>query len=172
MLWKGKDIVKYIHPVPKQGQIQPNGVDIRIMKAYKFKSSTDAKILQNTVLKPSIYEIKSNNGAFCLKRGTYIVRYLEKITIPKGVAGLMMPRSSLMRCGSMLNTALWDSGYSGQGIGLLQVSVPLTIEENATIGQIIFIPANKGELYSGQYMDESVFSEQITCHQNTYHTNE
>jgi len=92
-----------------------------------------------------------------LERGAYLVTYNELVTVPADCAGLVLPRSSLMRCGAMLNSALWDPGYSGRGQGLLTVFSNLRLYRNARIGQFVLISleAAAAELYSGRYQGEN-----------------
>ena len=63
-------------------------------------------------------EIELINGhrGWSLPPGGYLVRYNEYVKIPKNTLGLVFPRSSLMRIGGMINTAVWDAGYAGQAV--------------------------------------------------------
>jgi len=91
-----------------------------------------------------------------LERGAYLVTYNELVTVPADCAGLILPRSSLMRCGAMLHSALWDPGYRGRGQGLLTVFSGLRLYRNARIGQFVLISLETAaELYSGRYQGEN-----------------
>ncbi|MHA1860698.1 MAG: dCTP deaminase domain-containing protein, partial [Candidatus Ranarchaeia archaeon] len=82
-----------------------------------------------------------------------------KVTIPQNAIGLVFPRSTLMRIGAMLYTAVWDPGYSGQGLGLFHVFNPhgINVSENARIAQLIFLTAEEGAAhYRGIYQNEKV----------------
>jgi dUTP pyrophosphatase len=92
-----------------------------------------------------------------LERGAYLVTYNELVSVPSDCAGLVLPRSSLMRCGAILHSALWDPGYSGRGQGLLTVFNELRLYRNARIGQFVLIALESAadELYSGRYQGEN-----------------
>lgn len=92
-----------------------------------------------------------------LERGAYLVTYNELVSVPPDCAGLILPRSSLMRCGATLHSALWDPGYSGRGQGLLTVYNELRLYRDARIGQFVLIALESAafELYSGRYQGEN-----------------
>jgi dUTP pyrophosphatase len=93
-----------------------------------------------------------------LDPGGYLVTYGEEISVPPDCAGLVLPRSSLMRMGATLHSALWDPGYSGRGQGLLTVHNPLTLHRRARIGQfvLIMLESAAGKLYAGTYQGENL----------------
>jgi len=89
----------------------------------------------------------------------YRVTYNEKISVPPDAIGLVFPRSSVMRNGCHLVTAVWDPGYEGRGQGLLQVLNPsgIVLEENARVAQMILLELAQEveEGYSGDYQGEN-----------------
>ena len=88
----------------------------------------------------------------------FLVTYNETITVPPDCAGMVLPRSSLMRCGAVLHSALWDPGYSGKGQGLLVVYHPLKLYRNARIAQFVLwrMEQPAAKLYEGQYQGENL----------------
>lgn len=156
MIWTGEKVAKYLTPV-KKNQINPNGVDVRVSKILK---NTTFGVLREEKQLPKRREVKPKHGIYHLKRGNYIVVYREKVQIPQGVIGLVFPRSSLMRMGATLNTAVWDPGYEGRGEGLLVVHnrYGLKIGRNDRIGQMIFFSAVQGGTYDGEYQGERIES--------------
>jgi deoxycytidine triphosphate deaminase len=54
----------------------------------------------------------------------------------------------------MLNTAVWDAGYSGKGEGLLQVGHDIEIEAGARIAQLVLARADHEGTYDGSYQHE------------------
>lgn len=153
----GAFVAKHIEPI-KDKQVQPNGVDLRVEKISDFVNNGTIKSDQNDVTVPAKHEVqKEKDGVYSLGRGVYELRYKEKISIPTATVGLVLPRSSLMRCGVMVNTALWDQGYSGIGMGLLQVGNGIDIEPGARVAQMVFISADDGnDSYDGQYQGENL----------------
>jgi len=91
--------------------------------------------------------------------GAYIITYNEIIHLPKNVMALATPRSSLLRCGITVNTAVWDAGYSGRSQSLMVVYNPqgFRLQRNARIVQIIFLRLTKEtEGYQGSYQGENI----------------
>ena len=93
-----------------------------------------------------------------LEPGGYLVRYNEVVNVPLDAIGIVLPRSTLMRIGATLCSAVWDPGYNGRGIGLLIVNAKITLYKGARIAQIIFIKTQKKleEGYTGTYQNENV----------------
>ena len=84
----------------------------------------------------------------------------EIVSIPSDAAALARARSSLLRCGAALETALWDPGYRGRSQSLLVVYNPagLRLKKNARLMQLIFLRLEKEaeKLYSGRYQGENI----------------
>ncbi len=98
------------------------------------------------------------NKKWELEPGGYLVRYNEIIEVPLNAMGIVLPRSTLMRIGATLCSAVWDPGYKGRGIGLMIVNAKITVCEGARIAQIVFIKTQEkiSEGYSGTYQNENV----------------
>ncbi len=155
MFKAGRFVSQHIDPTAP-AQIQPNGVDLTLDEVFTQTSPgairTDSKdIGDRNKLIPA-----SNSREYTLEPGGYIVRYNETITIPQNHIGFIYPRSSLLRNSGMLNTAVWDAGYTGRGEGLLQLHHALTIEENARIAQIVLADATHTDTYNGSYQEENL----------------
>jgi len=72
---------------------------------------------------------------------------------------LARPRSSLLRCGVTVDTAVWDAGYSGRSQSLMVVYNPLgfRLQRNARIVQLVFLRLTREtEGYRGAYQGENI----------------
>jgi len=154
MIWSGEEVAKWISAgvASKQIRVQPNGVDLTVSEIYAFGS--EGKLYEEQREMPR-YE-KLEGIEWLLTSGVYLVRYGEWIKIPPNAIGLVLPRSSLLRMGATIYTAVWDSGYEGRGIGLLHVMNPhgIKLKKGARIAQIIFISARSEKLYEGIWKGE------------------
>jgi len=105
---------------------------------------------------PKHKTLKKTEGAWKLKPGGYLVRYNEVVEVPFDAVGIVLPRSSLMRCGGTIFSAVWDPGYKGRGVGLMITHAEISIHQNTRIAQLMFIKTSektkKG--YSGDYQNE------------------
>lgn len=141
-------------------QLQPAGFDLSLQAVAKFVGtgtldfSNDKRELPDTEL----LEFADAGPPVELSPGGYLVTYNEQITVPADCAGIVLPRSSLMRCGAVLHSALWDPGYSGRGQGLLTVYQTLKLYKDARIGQFVLIRLETEALkkYSGTYQGENL----------------
>jgi len=141
-------------------QYQINGIDLRVHKIYKFVSFSS--FFSDEVKLPSLEEVKieslEGREVFVLDKGAYLIEFFETIEVPNNAVGICFPRSSLLRSGCDLRTALWDSGYKGKSRALLVVYNPIIIEKGSRVAQIIFIRTEKSveRSYSGQYQLEGI----------------
>lgn len=160
MFRSGAFVAEHVDPVSEQ-QRQPNGVDLTV---GKISEPMDAgrigrfgkTIGERQAIAPA--EVTDDGETYFLGPGGYHVRYGERVRIPEGHVGFVLPRSSLMRNGCMLHTAVWDAGYEGQGAGLLVVHHDIEIERHARICQLVFAEAEHEETYSGDYQGEGAQS--------------
>lgn len=139
-------------------QMQIAGFDLTVNAIYNFKSVGKIDFDNTKRILPEYKPIPLENEQWQLSPGGYLVRYNETIKVPDSAVGILLPRSSLMRCGATIHSALWDPGYVGKGVGLLVVTHPIIIYKNARIAQIIFIKteAQLDKVYAGQYQNEGI----------------
>ncbi|MES3517873.1 MAG: deoxyuridine 5'-triphosphate nucleotidohydrolase [Natronomonas sp.] len=133
---------------------QPNGVDLTVEAV--FETTTSGRIGRDDKRIGDRREIRPDDGVFRLDPGGYVARYGEVVSVPEGHVGFVYPRSSLMRNGCMLHTAVWDAGYEGRGEGLLVVHHPIEIESGARIAQFVLAEADHEGTYDGSYQGENV----------------
>jgi len=111
-----------------------------------------------TQLQPSGLE-PDPEGWYSLPQGAYKVVYNETVKMPLDIAAIARTRSTLLRNGAALATAVWDPGYHGRSSSLLTVHNPhgTRLKRDARIAQLIFfhtLEVEKG--YSGVYQNERV----------------
>ncbi|MEB2793410.1 MAG: deoxyuridine 5'-triphosphate nucleotidohydrolase [Caldisphaeraceae archaeon] len=139
-------------------QIQPAGVDLRLDRVFKFQGKGFLGIDERYL--PMVAEISPENDIFELEKGEYKIRFYDIVSVPADVAGLCLPRSSLLRMGASINCALWDPGYRGRGEALLVVynGHGIRIQRHARIAQMYFIKLTQkaDKLYDGIYNNENL----------------
>ena len=141
-------------------QVQPNGVDLTLREVALLQSSGRIAVedsqRQVSDLAPLVFD---GLGFIDLVPGAYIITYNEIVHLPKNIMALARPRSSLLRCGVTVNTAVWDAGYSGRSQSLMVVYNPqgFRLQRNARIAQLIFLRlSQKTEGYQGAYQRENI----------------
>lgn len=158
MFKSGAFVAEHLGDVDPE-QIQPNGVDLRLGAVLELTGSGQITRSGKTISdrEPLDTETLTGDGdrqGYTLDTGGYVLEYAEAVTIPEGHVGFVLPRSSLMRNGAMLNTAVWDAGYSGRGEGLLQVHNPVSLERGARVAQLVLAAADHEDRYDGEYQGE------------------
>jgi len=138
----------------RDSQVQPNGVDLTLGALYEQVDPGRIERGDKTVGERQ--EVEPDDGVYHLDRGGYIVEYADRVVIPDGHIGFLLPRSSLLRNSCMLDTAVWDAGYEGRGEGLLEVHHPIELEQGARIAQLVLADAAHEWTYEGSYQGENL----------------
>jgi dUTP pyrophosphatase len=141
-------------------QLQPNGFDLTLRDIALLQSpgklATSNSQRQVSGLAPLVFD---GLGFIHLAAGIYSVTYNEIVHLPRNIMALATPRSSLLRCGVTINTAVWDAGYSGRSQSLMVVynHQGFRLQQNARIVQLVFFPlAGDSEGYRGIYLGENI----------------
>ena len=141
-------------------QVQPNGFDLTLREVALLQSSGKIAVKDSQRLVSDLAPLVFDGMGFIdLVAGAYIITYNEIVHLPKNIMALAMPRSSLLRCGVTVNTAVWDAGYSGRSQSLMIVYNPqgFRLQRNARIVQLIFLElAQETEGYQGVYQRENI----------------
>jgi len=137
-------------------QTQIAGFDLSIKDIMRLEDGGVLDFDNSKRVIPQHGLLEKTDDAWMLKPGGYLVRYNEIVEVPYDAVGIVLPRSSLMRCGATIFSAVWDPGYKGRGVGLMVTYVDIKIHQNTRIAQIMFIKTTektkKG--YSGDYQNE------------------
>jgi dUTP pyrophosphatase len=143
-----------------EAQVQPNGVDLTLRDIALIQSSGTIAAAneqrQVSDLSPLVFD---GLGFIDLLPGAYIITYNEVVHLPQDIMALGRPRSSLLRCGVTVGTAVWDAGYEGRSQSLLVVYNPrgFRLQRNARVMQLIFMRlTEKTEGYKGAYQGENI----------------
>ena len=148
--------------IDPQAQLQQNGIELTLKEVFEFrKEEVGALGFDNS--KRRVVEGRKldfdNLGWVKLKQGAYRIVFNEIVNIPRNVFALAKPRSSLLRNGVSVETALWDSGDSGRSESLLVVhnSAGCLLERNARLIQLVFFRQSKlvEAEYNGRYAGEN-----------------
>ena len=145
-------------------QIQPNGFEMTVSEIYELEGA-GAVDFDNSGRKTPTKKMLpfSENGWVHLNPGIYSVTLNETVHIPSDIGAIALHRSSLVRSGVVLGTAVWDAGYSGRSECLIIVHNPagFDIQKNARIMQLLFfrLGTDVNQLYSGIYQNENLKKE-------------
>jgi len=147
--------------IDSQVQTQMCGVELTLQKIEEFRSQGSIAYDNRERTLPVVQELKFDDAGWIdLKPGSYLATFNEIVNIPRDVAALARPRSSLLRCGASLETALWDPGYRGRSQSLLVVhnSSGIRLKRNARLLQLVFMRLDHQaeKVYSGIYQGENI----------------
>lgn len=150
-------------------QIQPNAVDFTLDKLFEI-NSTNEFIISTNPENPS-KELKQMRGGaelapvvdrrsgvqFYHLRGLSSYDILSDIyvTVPEGVAAILVTRSTFVRNGLFVVSGLYDSGFKGHvGCVVHNLSGSAKVEQGTRVGQIIFVKSENASLYAGGWNHE------------------
>jgi deoxycytidine triphosphate deaminase len=136
-------------------QKQPAGFDVSVSKVSSYlKTQFTLGVAKGE--NSNLMELPLVDGYYQLDQGAYFVDLNEMTTIPKDAIGILLPRSTLLRNGLDVRTALFDPGYSGQPKVMLVCHRPARVQRFARIGQLVIIRSDREfeSQYSGQYQGE------------------
>ena len=144
-------------------QLQPNGFDLTLRAAAPFTAGDPPGVLGDRPdcrVLPSLSPFPfAADGWATLPPGACRITFNETVNLPRTLMALCRPRSSLLRAGVSLHTAVWDAGYCGRGQALLVVHHPAgwRIRRNAAVAQLVFLPlaAPDAAGYTGAYQRET-----------------
>lgn len=138
-------------------QVSPNGIELTLFKIFQFDEPGVIDFSNRERQIPKNKELKPKDGQYTLPEGTYLVTYNESVQIPPDMIAIGRPRSSLLRSGVTIESAVWDAGYKGRSRGLLTVYNPhgVIIKQNARLLHLIFFWLQKEtKPYEGAYQGE------------------
>lgn len=144
-----------------EAQLQPNGFDMTVREVARLTNpgavgAADA----DRVLSETQTLDFGPDGWVQLEPGPYLVTFNEIVNLPLDVMALGRPRSSLLRSGVGVHTAVWDAGYHGRSQALLVVYHPdgYRVQRDARLMQLVFFQmetaASRG--YQGRFQSENI----------------
>ena len=141
-------------------QVQPNGFDLTLREIALLESSGRIAVRDAERRLPELAPLAFDGLGFIdLVSGIYSITYNEIVHLPRNVMALARPRSSLLRCGVTVGTAVWDAGYSGRSQSLLVVynTRGFRVQKNARVVQLVFLwLSRETEGYQGVYQRENI----------------
>ncbi|MFX0168074.1 MAG: deoxyuridine 5'-triphosphate nucleotidohydrolase [Candidatus Hodarchaeota archaeon] len=139
-------------------QVSPNGVELTLHKIYTFKEAGMVDFSNAERYIPKLEEHPIKNGCYKLKPGTYLITYNEVVQLPTNLIAIGRPRSSLLRSGVTVESAVWDAGYKGRARGLLTVfnSHGFQVKPDARLLHLVFYElVQETQPYAGVYQGET-----------------
>ena len=167
MLLNAHSVEKLISDPNKFGQRAIVGYDLSLKEVKSLRIGPDNYISrEKTYLNPHLYdkiepdcisavitpEYKKGVEIWNLLPGTYSLVFDQGLKLPNNRTGLIIQRSSLLRCGIKIDGSIYDSGFEVENIGAMMFCWnPISIEVHARIAQLIVMENEEAEVYRGQF---------------------
>jgi dUTP pyrophosphatase len=141
-------------------QLQPGGFDLTLRDIALYQNAGQISVDNAERRLPDLAPLMfGSDGYMDLMPGVYMITYNEIVHIPTNIMALGRPRSSLLRCGVTIGTAVWDAGYNGRSQSMMVVYNPqgFRIRKNARMMQLVFLTLTSDtDGYSGRYQGENI----------------
>lgn len=161
----GEMILRKRYENLNDNQYQPTGIDLTLDNIKTLEEThlhmhglfKDIKVLpEQKELKTNTVQVKGSlRQVYTLEpKSHYIATTKEKIKIDSNSAQFYLPRSSLLRAGISVQTALGDAGFNGHLSFLIinHNTFPFVIEKGARFAQLVDMQAQGVDAeYDGDY---------------------
>ena len=165
----GIDYLKKMYPDCNNKDYQPSGLDLRLGKVFYLDGERDKTyglidgqkyLPEHKELKPILLQHRENDyvaGWKLIPNQPYICQVENQIQIGNHNAQFYLPRSTLLRAGVNVYTALGDLGYRGR-LSFLVINHgprPFFIQTGERFAQLVDFEVRGGsKSYNGDYQEE------------------
>ncbi|AAM02779.1 dCTP deaminase domain-containing protein [Methanopyrus kandleri] len=149
----GEYVLRDLFPDLDEDQYQPAGIDLKLDRVFRLEGR-GALLEGDDKRLPEYREVETEGGVFELEPNVpYVLELAPELEIPEDTAVLFLPRSTLLRSGVSVHTALGDPGFRGK-IRVLAVNhhaAPYRIAHGERVVQAVFLRAEDAGRYEGDY---------------------
>lgn len=161
----GINYLREMYPNFDEDSYQPDGIDLCLGKVYTFDFLPEILygITKRSKMLPDLSEVekisiieKDTKGWILDPNTAFIFEVDRPIHINNNSAQFYLPRSSLLRMGLNIITALGDSGFNGHLSFLAknETNEPLYLEEGVRFAQAIDFEVKGAGKYDGDYQND------------------
>ena len=166
----GIDYLKKMYPNRDEKDYQPSGLDLRAGRVFEIDYSVPAglfngqkKVPRHIELVPQkVFEYDAEECWVLEPHIPYIVEVDKQIQIGEKNAQFYLPRSTLLRSGVTVSTALGDLGYNGH-LSFLVINHRhnvFILQKGERFAQLVDFEVKGGsELYNGDYQEKVVIAD-------------
>lgn len=142
--------------------LETNGLGSKAQVGYDLTLKAVNKVYGGMVLKDKTvvedYETvpptltPTGKYIFVLEPGVYSLTFDQGCKLPENRTAFIRHRSSILRCGAMITSGVYDPGFEVDEMGgIMFVNHKLNIEKGARVAQIIMLENTPADLYDGQW---------------------
>lgn len=156
-----KYITKLIDP---EKQVGSDGIDLTLFAIAKVDTTDTAVLTEEKQFNKHRnreglgFDVVDGKKFYTLTQGVYDITFNEGCSLPKGISGQIILRSSLVRNGCIGVAGWYDQGFNTSNMGFF-LHVPaggkLRLEQDVRIAQIVLHVSKGHKLYDGQYNHQS-----------------
>lgn len=151
---------KFLHSTNKL-HYQLVGVDLSVQSVSRIDSKSDflgSILVSKTLISEQYYtEVKSNKyDIFILEPGIYSFVFEQGIKLDSRHYAEIVPRSSLVRCGGVVGSGIYEPGFETKNIAaVVHLTNRIRIEKGARVVQVKIYKGEEFGIYNGQWNSEN-----------------
>ena len=136
------------------GKCAQVGYDLTVKSIKKYLSGGYVGLDKTTPA--GLYAVSCVDNKYILSPGIYSLTFHQGCKIPSNIKASIVHRSSVLRCGGLITSGVYDPGFEVDEMGaILIVYRELTVEKDARVAQIVMEECYEvDELYNGQWQKE------------------
>lgn len=156
MLLNSKSVLGFMPGgLGKFGKLAQVGVDLSVCHITKIVGGKITQTGKDIVPYEEVKSYKNEKGikTWILPPGVYSLTFNEDIKLDNKHAGFVIGRSTCNRVGTLIRSAVFDSGFecSNVGANLYNFDTTIEIEDGARLAQLILFECQEAEAYQGSY---------------------
>jgi deoxycytidine triphosphate deaminase len=155
MLLNSDQVEKFLQTNNKGAKAQV-GYDLTL-KSVKMIINGGAVMVDKTIIEQyhEVMPTKNTLGKFIYKLdpGTYSLTFEQGVKLDTKSTAFIRHRSSILRCGGIITSGIYDSGFEVEEMGAVLIATkPIIIEKGARVAQIYIFENYEAEAYNGNFM--------------------
>lgn len=166
MYLNANNIIKYLVLDPTQlqyGKPAQVGYDLTVCDIKQIHEGAHRLTVAGSNIDKSAYvqqpllsaPEKPNERYWTLGPGVYSLTFHQGCSLPNNIKAEIIHRSSLLRMGVEIKSAVYDPGFKVEQMGaVMVVHNNVTIEYGSRVAQIIMAETQVAQEYNGQFQDE------------------
>lgn len=156
MLLDAKQVEQFLDTKGKGAKAQV-GYDLTLKEVKKIKGGIVLKESTGLSDYESVMPTLTSNEKFIfeLQPGTYSLTFEQGIKLDANHTAFIRHRSSVLRCGGIITSGVYDPGFEVDEMGgVLVATQPIDIELGARVAQVIIFENTTAKLYNGQWQKD------------------
>ena len=131
------------------------GYDLTVKEIKKINGGVvmSDKTIINDYTPVTLMNNTNDKFVYKLEPGTYSLTFEQGIKLPTNRTAFIRHRSSVLRCGGIITSGVFDPSFYVDEIGAVLIATEhMIIEKGARVAQLIVFENHEADAYNGQFL--------------------